>query len=280
MDTTKSRKTYEAIAKAAFQLEFCQWTASFTAQNRDSFLLGKKNTCLCVLEAWPALQDTGKEKKDAEDLAQNFLTRWRRCSCCGCDPLAGRMGLAKDRGSRTVPRRCGAAASNDIHSNLTTSKTMNPDGPHKDHGWCSPHGGSAGAGAPQSPGRSLTLDGGDYSQGTPYQDGYQKGWESWRWHRWKWIFAPWATTNLMWATRRWYSWVNARKSKWNYGVTHALPQLLVSNIFIKYDPAGQEIAYTDADIQPENLSTNAFGSGCVCAGPSKYLLPSKDGGPL
>ena len=26
-------------------------------------------------------------------------------------------------------------------------------------------------------GKVLTLDGGDYSQGTPYQDGYQQGWE-------------------------------------------------------------------------------------------------------
>ena len=67
--------------------------------------------------------------------------------------------------------------SNDIHSNLTTSKTMNPDGSTKIMGGAARMAAAQALVRRKALGRSLTLDGGDYSQGTPYQDGYQKGWE-------------------------------------------------------------------------------------------------------
>lgn len=151
---------------------------------------------------------------------------------------------------------------NDIHSNLGTSKTMNPDGS------TSVIGGVARMAAAQvrerrkAIGKSLTLDGGDYSQGTPYQDGYQKGWE---------ILAL-AAMQVDFTTLGNHefdvgdqaienSWVNARKNRWSYGVYRKLPQLLVSNMFIKYDADGNEIQYTEADINPADITTNAFGYG-------------------
>ena len=164
--------------------------------------------------------------------------------------------------------------SNDIHSNLSTSKIMSKDG--------STHiiGGVARMAAAQALirrrayGKYLTLDGGDYSQGTPYQDGYQKGWE---------ILAL-AEMQVEFCTLGNHefdvgdqaienSWVNARRNRLKYGVYHKLPQLLVSNMFIKYDSSGNEISYTDADIQPDNLSTNAFGYGTYAeTGAKNYAI--------
>ena len=46
------------------------------------------------------------------------------------------------------------------------------------------------------------------------------------------------------------SWVNARKNRLRYGVYRKLPQLLVSNMFIKYNANGEPISYTSADIRP------------------------------
>ena len=160
--------------------------------------------------------------------------------------------------------------SNDIHSNLTTSKTMNPDGSTKITGGAARMAAAQALVRRKALGRSLTLDGGDYSQGTPYQDGYQKGWEILALAQMEVDFCTLGNHEFDVGDQAVVnSWVNARKSKWNYGVTHALPQLLVSNIFIKYDPAGQEIAYTDADIQPENLSTNAFAAGTYAQAQAK-----------
>ena len=160
--------------------------------------------------------------------------------------------------------------SNDIHSNLTTSKTMNPDGSTKIMGGAARMAAAQALVRRKALGRSLTLDGGDYSQGTPYQDGYQKGWEILALAQMEVDFCTLGNHEFDVGDQAVVnSWVNARKSKWNYGVTHALPQLLVSNIFIKYDPAGQEIAYTDANIQPENLSTNAFAAGTYAQAQAK-----------
>lgn len=152
--------------------------------------------------------------------------------------------------------------SNDIHSNLSTSKTMNADGSTRVLGGVARMAAAQAKVRRKAFGKYLTLDGGDYSQGTPYQDGYQKGWE---------ILAL-ADMQVDFCTLGNHefdvgdqaienSWVNARKNRWNYGVCRKLPQLLVSNMFIKYDANGNEIAYTDADIQPDDLSTNAFGYG-------------------
>ena len=132
--------------------------------------------------------------------------------------------------------------SNDIHSNLTTSKTMNPDGSTKIMGGAARMAAAQALVRRKALGRSLTLDGGDYSQGTPYQDGYQKGWEILALAQMEVDFCTLGNHEFDVGDQAVVnSWVNARKSKWNYGVTHAMPQLLVSNIFIKYDPAGQEI---------------------------------------
>ncbi len=152
--------------------------------------------------------------------------------------------------------------SNDIHSNLSTSKKMNPDGSTKVIGGVPRMAAAQAKIRRKAIGKSLTLDGGDYSQGTPYQDGYQKGWE---------ILAL-AEMQVDFCTLGNHefdvgdqaienSWVNARSNRWHYGVYRSLPQLLVSNMFIKYDAAGNEIPYTAADIDPDNIQTNAFGYG-------------------
>lgn len=152
--------------------------------------------------------------------------------------------------------------SNDIHSNLGTSKTMNADGSTKVIGGVARMAAAQARERCRSIGKNMTLDGGDYSQGTPYQDGYQKGWE---------ILAL-AAMKVDYVTLGNHefdvgdqaienSWVNARKNRWSYGVWRSLPQLLVSNMFIKYDSQSNEISYTESDIDPEDITTNAFGYG-------------------
>ena len=169
--------------------------------------------------------------------------------------------------------------SNDIHSNLSTSKTMNADGSTRVLGGVARMAAAQAKVRRKAFGKYLTLDGGDYSQGTPYQDGYQKGWE---------ILAL-ADMQVDYCTLGNHefdvgdqaienSWVNARKNRWNYGVCRKLPQLLVSNMFIKYGADGKEITYTDSDIQPDNLSTNAFGYGAYAeTGARNYAIQSVAG---
>ena len=87
--------------------------------------------------------------------------------------------------------------SNDIHSNLGPSKQMGQGRRPYSHrrlwrGWRQLQAQIRRRAA----GKYLTLDGGDYSQGTPYQDGYQKGWEILALAQMEVDFAPWATTNL------------------------------------------------------------------------------------
>ena len=67
--------------------------------------------------------------------------------------------------------------SNDIHSNLGTSKIMSTDGSTRITGGVARMAAAQAGVRHRAFGKTLTLDGGDYSQGTPYQDGYQKGWE-------------------------------------------------------------------------------------------------------
>ena len=67
--------------------------------------------------------------------------------------------------------------SNDIHSNLGTSKIMSTDGSTRITGGVARMAAAQAKVRRRAFGKTLTLDGGDYSQGTPYQDGYQKGWE-------------------------------------------------------------------------------------------------------
>lgn len=151
--------------------------------------------------------------------------------------------------------------SNDIHSNLGTSKIMSTDGSTRITGGVARMAAAQAGVRHRAFGKTLTLDGGDYSQGTPYQDGYQKGWE---------ILAL-AEMQVDFCTLGNHefdvgdqavenSWVNARKNRLRYGVYHKLPQLLVSNMFIKYNANGEPISYTSADIRPNDLSTNAFGA--------------------
>lgn len=123
--------------------------------------------------------------------------------------------------------------SNDIHSNLGTSKIMSTDGSTRITGGVARMAAAQAGVRHRAFGKTLTLDGGDYSQGTPYQDGYQKGWE---------ILAL-AEMQVDFCTLGNHefdvgdqavenSWVNARKNRLRYGVYHKLPQLLVSNMFI------------------------------------------------
>ncbi len=169
--------------------------------------------------------------------------------------------------------------SNDIHSNLSTSKIMREDGSTQIIGGMARMAAAQAKVRRKAFGKSLTLDGGDYSQGTPYQDGYQKGWE---------ILAL-AELQVDFCTLGNHefdvgdqaietSWVNARKNRLHYGVYHKLPQLLVSNMFIKYDADGKEIAYTEADICPDDLSTNAFGAGAYAETGAKNYAIRRVGG--
>lgn len=164
--------------------------------------------------------------------------------------------------------------SNDIHSNLGTSKIMSTDGSTRITGGVARMAAAQAKVRRRAFGKTLTLDGGDYSQGTPYQDGYQKGWE---------ILAL-AEMQVDFCTLGNHefdvgdqavenSWVNARKNRLRYGVYHKLPQLLVSNMFIKYNANGEPISYTSADIRPNDLSTNAFGAGAYAkTGAKNYAI--------
>lgn len=164
--------------------------------------------------------------------------------------------------------------SNDIHSNLGTSKIMSTDGSTRITGGVARMAAAQAGVRHRAFGKTLTLDGGDYSQGTPYQDGYQKGWE---------ILAL-AEMQVDFCTLGNHefdvgdqavenSWVNARKNRLRYGVYRKLPQLLVSNMFIKYNANGEPISYTSADIRPNDLSTNAFGAGAYAkTGAKNYAI--------
>ena len=164
--------------------------------------------------------------------------------------------------------------SNDIHSNLTTSKTMNPDGSTKIMGGAARMAAAQALVRRKALGRSLTLDGGDYSQGTPYQDGYQKGWEILALAQMEVDFCTLGNHEFDVGDQAVANaWTAARDNALRYGVDHSLPQLLVSNLFIKYDAEGHEIRYTAADIRPEDLSTNPFGSGAYGhAGAKNYVV--------
>ena len=91
--------------------------------------------------------------------------------------------------------------SNDIHSNLGTSKIMSTDGSTRITGGVARMAAAQAGVRHRAFGKTLTLDGGDYSQGTPYQDGYQKGWEILALAEMQVDFCTWATTNSTWAIR-------------------------------------------------------------------------------
>ena len=164
--------------------------------------------------------------------------------------------------------------SNDIHSNLSASKNMNPDGTTQIIGGVARMAAAQASVRRKALGKALTLDGGDYSQGTPYQDGYQKGWEILALAEMEVDFCTLGNHEFDVGDQAVVnSWVNAQKNRWNHGVYHALPQLVVSNLFVKYDENGQEIVYSDADIRPDNLNTNAFGAGIYGqAGAKNYAI--------
>lgn len=164
--------------------------------------------------------------------------------------------------------------SNDIHSNLSASKNMNPDGTTQIIGGVARMAAAQASVRRKALGKALTLDGGDYSQGTPYQDGYQKGWEILALAEMEVDFCTLGNHEFDVGDQAVVnSWVNAQKNRWNHGVYHALPQLVVSNLFVKYNENGQEIVYSDADIRPDNLNTNAFGAGIYGqAGAKNYAI--------
>ena len=152
--------------------------------------------------------------------------------------------------------------SNDIHSNLGPSKQMGQDGVTHVTGGVARMAAAQAQIRRRAAGKYLTLDGGDYSQGTPYQDGYQKGWEILALAQMEVDFCTLGNHEFDVGDQAVANaWSAARNNALRYGVDHSLPQLLVSNLFIKYDAEGHEIRYTAADIRPEDLSTNPFGSG-------------------
>ena len=152
--------------------------------------------------------------------------------------------------------------SNDIHSNLGPSKQMGQDGVTHVTGGVARMAAAQAQIRRRAAGKYLTLDGGDYSQGTPYQDGYQKGWEILALAQMEVDFCTLGNHEFDVGDQAVANaWTAARDNALRYGVDHSLPQLLVSNLFIKYDAEGHEIRYTAADIRPEDLSTNPFGSG-------------------
>lgn len=152
--------------------------------------------------------------------------------------------------------------SNDIHSNLGPSKQMGQDGVTHVTGGVARMAAAQAQIRRRAAGKYLTLDGGDFSQGTPYQDGYQKGWEILALAQMEVDFCTLGNHEFDVGDQAVANaWSAARDNALRYGVDHSLPQLLVSNLFIKYDAEGHEIRYTAADIRPEDLSTNPFGSG-------------------
>ena len=152
--------------------------------------------------------------------------------------------------------------SNDIHSNLGPSKQMGQDGVTHVTGGVARMAAAQAQIRRRAAGKYLTLDGGDFSQGTPYQDGYQKGWEILALAQMEVDFCTLGNHEFDVGDQAVANaWTAARDNALRYGVDHSLPQLLVSNLFIKYDAEGHEIRYTAADIRPEDLSTNPFGSG-------------------
>ncbi|MGI6700496.1 MAG: metallophosphoesterase [Christensenellales bacterium] len=151
---------------------------------------------------------------------------------------------------------------NDLHSNLGPSKIMDDNGKTVVIGGAARLAAALTQERSKAEGKVLTLDGGDYSQGTPYQDGYQQGWE----------LLGMAALGVDYVTLGNHefdvgdqaienSYVNARSNAEKYGVNNPLPQPIISNIFIKYDENGNVIEYTDASIVPDDLSANAFASG-------------------
>ena len=145
-----------------------------------------------------------RRKKMQKISRKNFLrTAGAAAAAAAVTPLLGGWAWPRIEDHEQYQGDVVLLLSNDIHSNLTTSKTMNPDGSTKIMGgaarrrqrrrWC-----AAKPWADLSPWTAET---------TPREHRIRtdtrKAGRSWRWHRWKWIFAPWATTNLMWATRRW-----------------------------------------------------------------------------
>ncbi|MDE7221398.1 MAG: 5'-nucleotidase C-terminal domain-containing protein [Oscillospiraceae bacterium] len=151
---------------------------------------------------------------------------------------------------------------NDMHSNLGPSKIYAADGSTSVIGGVARMAAALTEERARAEGKALTLNGGDYSQGTPYQDGYQQGWEIM-------VLAALGFDYVTLGNHEFdvgdqaieNSWVNARANRAAFGVTNELPTLLVSNMFIKYDASGKEIVYTDADIDPEDADSNAFASG-------------------
>lgn len=151
---------------------------------------------------------------------------------------------------------------NDMHSNLGPSKIYNADGTTSVIGGVARMAAALTQERARAEGKALTLNGGDYSQGTPYQDGYQKGWEIM-------VMAALGFDYVTLGNHEFdvgdqaieNSWVNAEANRAVFGVKEELPTLIVSNMFIKYDKDGNVIEYTNADIKPDDPANNAFASG-------------------
>lgn len=168
---------------------------------------------------------------------------------------------------------------NDMHSNLGPSKIYEADGSTSVIGGVARMAAALAEERALAGGKALTLNGGDYSQGTPYQDGYQQGWEIM-------VLAALGFDYVTLGNHEFdvgdqaveNSWVNAEKNRAAFGVTAQLPTLLVSNMFIKYGADGKEIAYTEADIDPEDPSHNAFASGTYAeTGAVNYAVTEVNG---
>ena len=151
---------------------------------------------------------------------------------------------------------------NDMHSNFGPSKIMEEDGSTTVIGGVARMAAALAEERALAEGKYLTLNGGDYSMGTPYQDGYQKGWEIMVLGALGFDYATLGNHEFDVGDQAIEnSWVSARANAAELGVDDPMPALVVSNMFVKYDEAGNVIEYTEADIDPEDITTNAFGYG-------------------
>lgn len=221
-------------------------------------------------------RDCQKENRIMKKISRKSFLKLAAATTAGTAMAPALMGCAWPDTQDHTPYKGDIVLllSNDIHSNLGTSKIMSTDGSTRITGGVARMAAAQAGVRHRAFGKTLTLDGGDYSQGTPYQDGYQKGWE---------ILAL-AEMQVDFCTLGNHefdvgdqavenSWVNARKNRLRYGVYRKLPQLLVSNMFIKYNANGEPISYTSADIRPDDLSTNAFGAGAYAkTGAKNYAI--------
>jgi 2',3'-cyclic-nucleotide 2'-phosphodiesterase (5'-nucleotidase family) len=124
-------------------------------------------------------RDCQKENRIMKKISRKSFLKLAAATTAGTAMAPALMGCAWPDTQDHTPYKGDIVLllSNDIHSNLGTSKIMSTDGSTRITGGVARMAAAQAGVRHRAFGKTLTLDGGDYSQGTPYQDGYQKGWE-------------------------------------------------------------------------------------------------------